>query len=169
MNGNPRRFNNFNNKQRRGPKRPRRFNNINSIKTIAATTRQQQPRRFKPKSNTRPSYRQQARPQKPRSYRQTGKGKRFHPKQINSVNDNHQKQLAEANAAAKAMRLTGCVGCMALGHAYEIYFRSCEAACPFCHKEFKKNESRHFAVKCNKMPSTRQECIQVLRNNQKRR
>ena len=85
------------------------------------------------------------------------------------VNDNHQKQLAEANAAAKAMRLTGCVGCMALGHAYEIYFRSCDATCPFCHKEFKKNESRHFATKCNKMPSTRQECIQVLRNNQKRR
>ena len=114
MNNNPQRFNNFNNRQRRGPRRPRRFNNINSVKTIAAATRQQQPRRFRPRANTRPSNRQQARPRKQRNYRQTSKGKRFpRTRQINSVNDNHQKQLAEANAAAKAMRLTGCVGCMA--------------------------------------------------------
>ena len=86
-----------------------------------------------------------------------GRNRSSTPKRINAVDSDEKRE--EAIREIKRLRLKSCVGCMMDTHVFSIYFRDCLDFCVFCKKKFDKNQKRHFAVLCNKIPKTRKEIL----------
>ena len=76
---------------------------------------------------------------------------------------NHSTSLNEAAKAANAAGLRGCLGCLRTSHLYEDFFKFCPDTCVFCKKVFTRNDSRHFAPLCRKMPKDKAERMKILR------
>ena len=62
------------------------------------------------------------------------------------------------------LRMKGCYGCLSHDHQYREGFRDCANMCPFCKMEFRQGGPRHYAIDCRKLPSTRSEIIDTVRN-----
>ena len=108
---------------------------------------------------------------------QKGNSSRERSPKISAVDENNNNKYKKSYGPSKEettreqmkeFGLNGCTGCLSREHSYER-FKTCGNTCPFCDKEFRKNDDRHFAFNCNKRPQDRRECIQILMEKERKR
>ena len=72
-------------------------------------------------------------------------------------------KIKELKAKMENFRLVGCYGCCSNAHTWAPNFKNCGPGCPFCLTQFKPGRPRHYAIDCNKLPSTRSKIIEAVR------
>ena len=88
---------------------------------------------------------------------------------VAAVSEQRRAKINDAIAESKKLGLPNCIGCGSRSHRYSEFFVGCDSQCPYCGKSFKKEDTRHFSIKCNKRPEEREKCIEILQAMEKRR
>ena len=176
---NKNKFNNFNNNNSR--QRQNKFNgsaNRNQYNNQNKRQNEFQSRTIASYSNMRPrmnnrNKNQNKQVKKPKQVIKQKKPKKMRGSRgsakISAVSDNRRAKINDAIQESKNIGLPNCIGCGSRQHRYSEYFSECDSQCPFCHKSFKKDDIRHFAIKCNKRPEEKEKCIEMLQAMEKRR
>ena len=84
-----------------------------------------------------------------------------------AVND-MATRVREVRRAMRARAIKGCYGCLEFEHRFLDDFRYCPKTCAFCGIEFRNAANRHMAFECRKLPRTRAEIVEKVRQQKER-